>query len=79
MWKIFSVPCGSALYKFHCILLYYVEQHMSSIKFVLLHFKVRNIFYIHRMKHLFFNFKANLEKNMISYIYSRLRNGNRRS
>jgi hypothetical protein len=20
MWKIFSVPCGSALYKFHCIL-----------------------------------------------------------
>jgi hypothetical protein len=19
MWKIFSVPCGSALYKFHCI------------------------------------------------------------
>jgi hypothetical protein len=18
MWKIFSVPCGSALYKFHC-------------------------------------------------------------
>jgi hypothetical protein len=19
MWKIFSVPCGSALYKFHCM------------------------------------------------------------
>jgi hypothetical protein len=23
MWKIFSVPCGSALYKFHCIYIFY--------------------------------------------------------
>jgi hypothetical protein len=26
MWKIFSVPCGSALYKFHCTLNRRIEE-----------------------------------------------------
>jgi hypothetical protein len=29
MWKIFSVPCGSALYKFHCIYKYIDICHMT--------------------------------------------------
>jgi hypothetical protein len=33
MWKIFSVPCGSALYKFHCIFLYSILQFYLLIKY----------------------------------------------
>jgi hypothetical protein len=31
MWKIFSVPCGSALYKFHCISMFLLSVHGSVV------------------------------------------------
>jgi hypothetical protein len=34
MWKIFSVPCGSALYKFHCILLFKLYIFVSRVSSV---------------------------------------------
>jgi hypothetical protein len=36
MWKIFSVPCGSALYKFHCIYIFFCIPTFSRHLKVLL-------------------------------------------
>jgi 1-acyl-sn-glycerol-3-phosphate acyltransferase len=42
MWKIFSVPCGSALYKFHCICIYiYVLAFSVFMPKVTLFYAVR--------------------------------------
>jgi hypothetical protein len=40
MWKIFSVPCGSALYKFHCIKEISIRTS-CGIKVVLIRIKFR--------------------------------------
>jgi hypothetical protein len=31
MWKIFSVPCGSALYKFHCSTIITTTKTITTI------------------------------------------------
>jgi hypothetical protein len=34
MWKIFSVPCGSALYKFYCITLQFDTRLTKTYAFL---------------------------------------------